>query len=198
MNTFIQNLDLQEKGIWLPLAAGTILLIFVLLMPKRKINWRGIYLTFGVVGFITLIIDIFLMAQYLDLFDIGNPTIEGVGDLMTYAVIPPSLAVVYLNYYDRGKKWLYISLFIIISFSFEWGLTQAGYMELKGWQNWYSLPVYYIIYSLWLPWHSNLMQHTNKEPIEQSTLSDKMNEHSFNLDKPDIGRIFSLGRKKIK
>ncbi len=36
MNSFIQNLDLQQNGIWFPLVTGAIALFFILLMPKRQ------------------------------------------------------------------------------------------------------------------------------------------------------------------
>lgn len=159
MNSFFQNLDLQQEGIWFPLISGIIALLFIVLMPKRQMNWRGIYITFGVIGYVTLMLDVFIVGEYFDLFDIGDPGLEGIGDLMTYAIIPSCLAVAYLNYFDRKRIWLYVALFTVISFLFEWELTRVGYMRLKGWQNWYSIPVYIIVFGLWLPWHLKLIQH---------------------------------------
>ena len=198
MNTFIRNLDLQQQGIWFPLVISAIVLLFVLFMPKRQINWRGIYLTFGVVGFVALMLDIFIVAEYFDLFDIGDPNIEGFGDLVTYGIIPACLAVAYLNYFDRKNKWLYVFLFTLVSFLFEWGLTQVGYMKLKGWQNWYSIAVYLIVYGLWLPWHLKLLQHPYDGAAEQNALSNKIHEPGFNMDKLEPDKMLSFGRKKIK
>ncbi|MBP2626934.1 MAG: hypothetical protein H6Q68_1645 [Firmicutes bacterium] len=66
MDGLIQNLDLQQQGIWFPLVVGIILLLFILLMPKRQINWPGIYLTVGVIGYVALILDINIVASYFD------------------------------------------------------------------------------------------------------------------------------------
>lgn len=199
MNSFfIQNLDLQQKGIWFPLVTGVIALLFILLMPKRQMNWRGIYITFGVIGYITLMLDVFIVGEYFDLFDIGDPGLEGIGDLMTYAIIPSCLAVAYLNYFDRKNKWLYVALFTIISFLFEWWLTQVGYMRLKGWQNWYSIPVYIIVYGYWLPWHLKLMRNTFDRAVEQTASLNKTNNVELNIDRTDLGKIFTLFRKKVK
>lgn len=198
MNNFIHNLDLQQKGIWFPLVAGAIALFFILLMPKRQINWRGIYLTFGVVGFVALMLDVFIVGEYFDLFDIGDPNLEGIGDLVTYGIIPPCLAIAYLNYFDRKNKWLYVALFTIVSFLFEWELTHVGYMKLKGWQNWFSIPVYIIVYGLWLPWHLNLMQNTCDRTIGQNASLSKTNNVGLNIVRIDAGKIFTFIRKKVK
>jgi hypothetical protein len=87
MNNFVQNLDLEAKGLWFPVVVGIVALFSIVLMPKRNINWRGIYLTFGVVGYVALLLDIIVVGQYFDVFDLGNQTKEGIGDVMTYAVI---------------------------------------------------------------------------------------------------------------
>ncbi|HCF50091.1 MAG TPA: hypothetical protein DER60_07400 [Syntrophomonas sp.] len=168
MNSFIQHLDLQQQGIWFPLITGAIALLFVLLMPKRQMNWRGIYITFGVISYVTLMLDVFIVGEYFDLFDIGDPALEGIGDLITYAIIPSCLAITYLNYFNEKNKWLYVTLFTIISFLFEWELTRAGYMKLKGWQNWYSIPVYIIVYGWWLPWHFKFINHIYGGNTEES------------------------------
>jgi lipoprotein signal peptidase len=114
MDSFIQNLDIQQRGIWFPLITGVIALFFILFMPKRKMNWREIYITFGVIGYVTLMLDVFIVGEYFDLFDLGDPGLEGIGDLMTYAIIPSCLAIAYLNFYDRKTKWFYVFLFTIV------------------------------------------------------------------------------------
>ncbi|MEA4926845.1 MAG: hypothetical protein VB084_16250 [Syntrophomonadaceae bacterium] len=158
MNSILERMDLHGPGLWLPLAVGAALLLFIILMPKKKMNWRSIYLTFGVVSYVTLMLDVFILGEYLDWFDIGDKYMEGLGDLFTYSIIPSCLAIAYLNYFNLQKKWIYVGIFTIISFLYEWALTHLGYMQLNGWRTWYSLPVYIVVYGLWLPWHFQLMQ----------------------------------------
>ncbi|MBT2695911.1 hypothetical protein J7E79_00415 [Bacillus sp. ISL-40] len=159
MEKFIQNLDLSAKGIWFPIIWGIIVLIFVLFMPKR-LTWREIYLTFGVGAFISVIMDIAIVGYILDLFDLGNPIKEGLGDLISYAFIAPCYAVIFLNYYKPDKKWLYVLLFTLISVVSEWILVQVGFMKLKGWHTWWSIPVYLVVFGFWLPWHLRLIRKT--------------------------------------
>jgi|GEM_PF-1128594 hypothetical protein len=158
MNNFVKSLDLNEPGIWFPLAIGSFLMLVILFMPKKSMNWKSIYLTFGVVSYVTLMLDVFILGEYFDLFDIGDKYMEGIGDLFTYSIIPSCLAIAYLNYMNLNKKWLYAALFTIISFIYEWELTHLGYMKLNGWHTYYSIPVYIVVYGLWLPWHLKLMQ----------------------------------------
>ena len=157
MGNVVENLDLSAKGIWFPIILGIIVLIFMLFMPKR-LTWREIYLTFGVGAFISSISDIVIVGAILDLFNLGNPIKYGLGDLMSYAVIAPCYAVIFLNYYKPEKKWLYVLLFTLISVVSEWILVQVGYMKLKGWQTWWSIPVYLVVFGFWLPWHLNLIR----------------------------------------
>jgi len=159
MQVFLMNLDLAEKGAWFPLVFGSLALLIMLFIPKRMTAGE-IYATFGVVAFVTLAIDIYLMASWLDVFDLGSPDINGLADLVTYSVVPSSLAVIFLNCFKSEKKWVYVVLFTLISFLFEFILVQVGYMNLKGWQSWYSIPVYLAVYGLWLPWHLRLIRKT--------------------------------------
>ncbi|OAS88002.1 MULTISPECIES: hypothetical protein [Metabacillus] len=158
MEKFIQNLDLSAKGIWFPITLGTIALIYILFMPKR-LNWREIYLIFGTIGYVALIIDMFFMLNYFDIFDLGrDPKQEGIGDLISYGIIPSCYAVIFLNHFKPEKKWLYVALFTLLSFLSEWMLVQVGYMKLKGWQTWWSIPVFIIVFGFWLPWHLKLLR----------------------------------------
>jgi hypothetical protein len=158
MEKFIQNLDLTAKGIWFPITLGTITLIYILFMPKR-LTWREIYLIFGTIGYVALIIDMFFMLNYFDIFDLGrNPKQEGIGDLISYGVIPSCYAVIFLNHLKQEKKWLFVALFTLLSFLSEWMLVQVGYMKLKGWQTWWSIPVFIIVFGFWLPWHLRLIR----------------------------------------
>lgn len=171
MEDVIQHLDLQQQGIWFPLSIAAILLAFVVFMPKRQINWRGIYITFGVIGYVGLILDINILGSYLDWFDLGDSQIEGLGDLASYGVIPSCLGIIYLNYFNQQSKWTYVALFTLLSFLYEWELTNIGYMKLKGWQDWYSIPIFILVYGVWLPWHFEVLQQTSAGIIAQNVSS---------------------------
>lgn len=158
MEKFIENLDLLAKGIWFPITLGTIALIYILFMPKR-LTWKEIYLIFGSIGYVALIIDMFFMLNYFDVFDLGhNPMQEGIGDLISYGVIPSCYAVIFLNYFKQEKRWIYVTLFTLLSSLSEWMLVQVGYMKLKGWHTWWSIPVFIIVFGFWLPWHLRLIR----------------------------------------
>ncbi|HEX6923116.1 MAG TPA: hypothetical protein VF149_04765, partial [Bacillales bacterium] len=92
------NFDISAQGVWYPITLGIILLIFVLFMPKR-LSWREMYITFGVVGWIAMFTDLALASPF-DLFDLGNAKKEGIGDLLSYGVIPALFALIYLNFYQ--------------------------------------------------------------------------------------------------
>lgn len=158
MDKIKDGMDLAAPGLWFPLAVGAAGLLFILLMPKRRLTWQGVYLTFGVVAAVALSMDVIIVGKYFDVFDLGAQYQEGIGDLASSGTIPASIAVIYLNYYDPKRKWLYVASFTVMSFLFELVLTQVGYMKLKGWQTVYSLPFYIAIFSLWLPWHYETMK----------------------------------------
>lgn len=157
MEKFIRNLDLSANSIWFPITLGIISLLYMIFMPKQ-LSWKEIYLTFGVGGFLAMLFDVIIMSGWIDAFDLGKPMIPGLGDLICYSVIAPSYAVIFLNYFNRERKWLYVSLFTLLSFLSEWILVQVGYMKLKEWNTWWSLPVYILIFGFWLPWHLRLLR----------------------------------------
>lgn len=174
MEDVIPRLDLQQPGIWFPLSIAASLLVFMIFMPKRQINWQGIYITFGVVGYVGVMLDINILGSYLDWFDLGDSKIEGLGDLASYGVIPSCLAIIYLNYFNRQSKWTYVFLFSVLSFLYEWELTNLGYMKLKGWQDWYSIPILILVYGAWLPWHYEVIQRSSIGRIAQTTNSNSL------------------------
>lgn len=157
MRNLYKNMNLHAKGTWFPIICGIILLTFVILMPKRLKN-REIYFTFGVVGYVATMFDVFIMATVLDVFDLGSPDIAGIGDVISYGVVSSCLAVIFLNFYKVEKKWIYTGLFSLISFLYEITFVNLGYMELKGWRSIFSIPVHLISYGLWFPWHLKLMR----------------------------------------
>ena len=174
MEDVIPRLDLQQPGIWFPLSIAVSLLAFMIFMPKRQINWQGIYFTFGVVGYVGLMLDINILGSYLDWFDLGDSQKEGLGDLASYGLIPSCMAIIYLNYFNRQTKWSFVGLFTLLSFLYEWELTNIGYMKLKGWQDWYSIPLFILVYGVWLPWHFEMLQRTCAGTITQSTRSNSL------------------------
>lgn len=162
MEKFIQNLDLSAKGVWFPIVLGVVSLLYMLFMPKR-LSWREIYLTYGVGAFLAITMDIIIMGGQIDVFDLGDPKKEGIGDIMSYGVSAPCYAVIFLNYLKQEKKWMYVVLFTLLSFLSEWILVQVEFMKLKGWNTWWSLPVYIVIFGFWLPWHLNLIRKTSEK-----------------------------------
>ncbi|QJW46574.1 hypothetical protein HA075_12555 [bacterium BFN5] len=115
-----------------------------------------------------------ILGSYFDWFDLGDSQIEGLGDLASYGVIPSCLAIIYLNYFNRQSKWAYVALFTLLSFLYEWELTNLGYMKLKGWQDWYSIPIFILVYGAWLPWHYEVIQRSSIGRIAQTTKSNSL------------------------
>ena len=157
MQQFLANLDLGAKGLWFPVTASILFALTVLFIPKKNISWREIYITFGLVGFITWFSD-GLIARELDLFDIGDPKKAGIGDLLSYTFIPSSLAILYLNYLTTNNKWILTFCFTLIALLIEFGMVHVGYMKYKGW-NWYvSIIVFLIAFGFLLPMHIKLIR----------------------------------------
>ncbi|WP_134703695.1 hypothetical protein [Ammoniphilus sp. YIM 78166] len=150
LEKLIENLDFA-KGVWLPILFGIIVFLFALFMPKR-ISWRDIYVTFGLITGLAWMLDVFIGA-IIDSFDLGEPQAIGIGDIISVGIIPSSLAVIFLNYYKSEKKWFHVILFSVISVAFEWGSVQVGFMKLHGWNTWWSIPVYLFMFGFYLPWH---------------------------------------------
>lgn len=125
-------------------------------MPK-SLKKSEIYFTFGVVGFVALILDVFVLATTLDVFDLGNQHIVGAGDIISYGIISPCMAIIFLNFYKKKNKWIYVSIFTLISFLHEIILVIIGYMKLHGWNSIFSIPAHIISYGYWFPFHLKLM-----------------------------------------
>lgn len=149
-------MDLNAKGVWMPITLAIILLLFVLIMPKKEITWREIYVTIGVIGLTTWIADN-IFAGYLNLVDFGHPRYSGIGELLTYSFVPSSLAVIYLNYLNKNNKWKLVILFTILSFIIEWSVAKAGYMKLTDWNHLYSIPIFFLVYRYFLPLHARII-----------------------------------------
>lgn len=139
------------QGWWYPAILSSVLLLIVIFM-RKKITWKEIYITFGVVGYIVWMIDMILAVPF-DFFDLGNPQKEGVPELLLFGIIPSCLSVIYLNYFNPDKKWYFVIMFVILSLLLEWGTVKVGLMELKHWETWWSTPVHFVAYAFYLPWH---------------------------------------------
>lgn len=144
------NLDLSQ-GVWYPLAIGA--LLFIICLYSARINrWRQTFITFGVVGYIAWMTDM-ITGVLLDLFDLGNPSIEGIGDIFSFGIIPSSLACIFVNYLNEKNRLVLTITFIVLSLAFEFGLVGVGYMKLKNWNTLLSLPVYILMFGVYLPLH---------------------------------------------
>ncbi|MCM3727429.1 hypothetical protein M3226_17265 [Neobacillus cucumis] len=108
------NFDLHAQGSWLPILLSLLVFIYALFMPKKEIGWREFYVTFGIVGYFAWISDS-LLGKMLDLVDFGHPKITGIGEFLSYSLIPSSMAVIYLNYLEKSNKWKLTIIFTIIS-----------------------------------------------------------------------------------
>jgi hypothetical protein len=162
MEAIIKSLDLSAKGLWLPVSLGLLLLLYALLMPKKGISWRELYITIGVIGYATWISDS-IFARYLNLVDFGAPKIVGIGEFITYSFVPSSLAVIYLNYLKVSNKWKMVIIFMIISFFIEWAVSKVGYMKLPHWNHLYSIPIFFIVYRYMLPLHFSIIKYNKEE-----------------------------------
>ncbi|WP_134702283.1 hypothetical protein [Ammoniphilus sp. YIM 78166] len=145
------NLNLDVKGFWYIFAGAVLTLGYMLFMPK-KLRWREIYLTFGVVSTLAFVSHT-IVGVWFDAFDLGKKGGYGVADIFVMVIISPIMAIIFLNYFKPDKKWIYAIIFSIVSFFYEWGAVQAGFMRLKWWHTWWSIPVYLFIFGIFLPWH---------------------------------------------
>lgn len=83
-------------GWWYPAILSLILILVIIFMPKKRISWKEIYITFGIIGYVVWMVDMTIAVPF-DLFDIGDPQKEGLPELLLYGIIPSCLSVIYLN-----------------------------------------------------------------------------------------------------
>lgn len=138
-----------SQGWWYPAILSVILLLIVFFMPKR-LNWKEIYITFGIIGYILWMIDMTIAVPF-DVFDLGDPQKEGIPELTLFGIIPSCLSVIYLNLFKEDKKWFLVIFFVITSLILEWLTTKVGLM--KNYNNLYSTPIHFVAYAFYLPWH---------------------------------------------
>ncbi|MDQ6595857.1 hypothetical protein E2K98_17970 [Bacillus salipaludis] len=157
MNSLTRNLDLHAQGNWLPIVLSLLLFLYALFMPKKEIGWREFYVTFGLIGYIAWISDS-VLGKMFDLVDFGNPKVTGIGEFLSYSLIPSSLSVIYLNYLKKTNRWMLAIIFILISTLIEWGMRKVGYMKTNGWSFIISVPLYFVVFSFLLPLHKKLIR----------------------------------------
>ncbi|MGG0889723.1 hypothetical protein [Cytobacillus horneckiae] len=157
LSTALSNLDLGAKGLWFPIMISIALLVTLLLIPKRRINWVEIYIIFCIVGFATWFTDAFILRVF-DLIDLGSPKKPGIGDIFSFTFIPSSLACIFLSFLDTKNKWKLVILFTFISFAIELGMEYSGYMTVKGWFNFLSVLFYFFVFVFILPYNLKLIR----------------------------------------
>jgi hypothetical protein len=155
-----------STGWWYPASLGSALLLFILLMPKKTLTWREIYITFGMIGYLVWQVDMILAVPF-DLFDVGDPLKEGISEVFLYGVIPSALSVIYLNFlnlkWNWKKRWLYAIVFAGISLFLEWLAIRVGLVKLKHWNILFSIPIHLAAYILLLPWHLKFIGIRNRK-----------------------------------
>ncbi|MCI1856680.1 MAG: hypothetical protein LKI80_00835 [Sporolactobacillus sp.] len=161
MHHVVKNLDLSSQGVWFPIVTSCALVLFALLMKKRYLSWKEIYLTYGVVGFVAWIADT-LVGNIFDLYNSGKPDVTGLGDFLSFAFIPSSLAVIYLNFRTERNKWRLSALFCLISLVIYWVNRWVGYFKDRGWNSFYALLVFAIVYMILLPLHKRVMRYPDR------------------------------------
>lgn len=167
MHKWIDQLDLGAEGLWFPATASILLALITIFIPKKGITWREIYITFGVVGFVTWVSD-GLIARTFDLLDLGHPQKAGLGEILSYTFVPSSLAVLYINYFTPKNKWKLVIIFTIVSALVEVGMIYSGYMKYRGWNWGISIITFLIIYGFLLPIHIKIIKNSSHKNEESS------------------------------
>lgn len=127
--------------LWITFA---ILIIFLFVMPK-KLTWRKNILAIPVVSYCAWIAH-FLIAVKLDFVDFGPTKEVEYPDFFLVTLIPPLLAITYLNYLKNNHYMMYAVIWSVGSFLIEYLLSLSGFMKHYEWRLWYSLPVYLLCY----------------------------------------------------
>ncbi|MGM7721792.1 hypothetical protein [Metabacillus sp. Hm71] len=147
---------MKAEGEWFAWLLVIISVLIVLLMPKKNLTWVGIFITFAVAGYLTWLADSIVGGSF-DLFDLaGKNTIE-LGDAFLLSFVPPSLATIFVNFYNSKYRWIIAVIFTLLSFVLELGLVRTGYMENKNWETVYGIPVYFAVFGFLFPWFLGLL-----------------------------------------
>ncbi|WP_041967520.1 hypothetical protein [Mesobacillus selenatarsenatis] len=129
-----------------------ILLIALLFMPK-KLSFRENIIIAPIVGYFAWVAHI-LIGVKLDFVDFGPTKKVEYTDYALVSLVPPLMAVLFLNFIKNNKYLLYVIIWTILSALIEFILSEVGYMKHDDWKMWYSIPVYFVAYFL-LHWGFN-------------------------------------------
>ncbi|GLI85858.1 hypothetical protein ANABIO32_36140 [Rossellomorea marisflavi] len=158
MEKIIHRLDFGAEGLWFPLTVSLILALCMLIQPKRLISWVELYITFGVVGLAAWLSDVLVM-RVLDWVDLGDAKITGIGEVLSYTLVPTSLAILYLNLTPYEKRWRHSILFTLLSFLIQAGMEYVGYMKVVSPLILYISPIFYlIVFRFILPIHLRIIR----------------------------------------
>lgn len=97
----------------------------------------------------------------LDLVDLGDPKITGLGEFTSYSYsfIPSSLSDIYLNYAKKTNKWTLVLLFRLVSTLVEWIMIQIEYLKVKNWGFFiFSIIAYFGVFGIILPLHIKIIK----------------------------------------
>ncbi len=128
-----------------------ITICFIWFMPKR-LSKQEIYITWGIMAALTLIIDLIFGLVY-DLYDFATPNVTLI-DIFLQAALPPSIGVIFLNFMPekRSRFIPYLLLVTLSSVIFEWLCIMFKYLVYKGWSIWFSA-IFYFLGMIYLRWH---------------------------------------------
>jgi len=81
--------------------------------------------------------------------------------MLNYTFIPSSLAIIFLNKFEKENHLKHTILFVILSLFIEWAYNASGYIVYKHWNIFFSVPVYFMIFYVVLPIHYYLIRQIN-------------------------------------
>ncbi|MEH7436711.1 hypothetical protein V7182_04375 [Neobacillus drentensis] len=155
-NGVLKRLDPFAKGSWFIYLSGSILL-FLSAKLTENISRREWFLLFGMVGFYGWMANIILFF-ILDFMDSGDSSIGGLPDIFMFVIGPVSIAILFLNRYNTPTKIIRVLLFSLLSLLIEYILEKLGFLKLKRWKAYYSIPFYLVLFAVVLPWTLKLIR----------------------------------------
>lgn len=152
---------------WISILVLSLAVLFV----KKRLSLRENIIIFVTIAFISQMSDRYVGA-ILDLFDIGPTKEVDLIDLFFVPIVPSCIAILFLNTFKRSRYVIYAIVWSVLSFLYEWSLVYFGYMKLRSWKPWYSIPVYIAVFFL-LPWYLRyIKRETAAKPERKYRLSD--------------------------
>jgi hypothetical protein len=155
-NGVLKRLDPFAKGSWFIYLSGSFLL-FLSVKFTENISRREWFLLFGMVGFYGWMANI-LLFFILDFMDSGDSSIGGLPDIFMFVIGPVSIAILFLNRYNTPTKLIRVLLFSLLTLLIEYILGKLGFLKLKRWKSYYSIPFYLVLFAIVLPWTLKLIR----------------------------------------